>query len=95
LKLSIAPPEFCLEKVKEQDPTPDLTPTKTPLHDRYIVTQDAGWILGSSFNSLASNHSLIAELTPADAKRLEEQFSDWWANDVIGKDGQPCTKESF
>jgi hypothetical protein len=73
----------------------DGQPSGTPLHDRSIVTSGAGWYLGTSFNSLATNASLIAEVTPADARRLEEQFDKWWSEEVIGKDGQPCSKEQL
>jgi len=73
----------------------DGGPKGTPLHDRYVVTAGAGWYLGTSCNSLATNASLIAEVTPADARRLEEQFDKWWADEVIGKDGQPCSREEL
>jgi hypothetical protein len=51
--------------------------------------------LGTSFNSLASNASLVAELTPADAAGLERQFDQWWNDDVPGKDGRICQKETL
>jgi len=70
-------------------------PSGTPLHDRFVVTRGAGWYLGTSFNSLAKNASLVAELTPADAAQLEAQFDGWWANDVRGRDAKACTKEPF
>ena len=68
------------------------SPRLTPLHDRFIVTRGMGWYLGTSFNSLATNVSLVAELTPADAKRLEQQFDDWWGSVVLGSDGELSTK---
>lgn len=73
----------------------DGGPTGTPLHDRYVVTAGAGWYLGTSFNSLATNASLVAEVTPADARRLEEQFNEWWSQDVLGIDGRPCSREQL
>lgn len=73
----------------------DGKPSGTPLHDRYLVSSGAGWYLGTSFNSLATNASLVAEVTPADARRLEEQFDKWWSDEVLGKDGKPCSKEQL
>jgi len=73
----------------------DGGPSGTPLHDRYVVTSGAAWYLGTSFNSLATNASLVAEVTPADARRLEEQFDEWWSNEVLGRDGEPCSKDQL
>lgn len=69
-------------------------PTLTPLHDRFIVTKNSrSWILGTSFNSLNTNVSIISELPMRVTQALDRQFNQWWTEPVEQNDGsQNCNK---
>jgi hypothetical protein len=72
----------------------DGGPKLTPLHDRFIVTENSrSWILGTSFNSLDTNVSIISELPMRVTQALDRQFNRWWTDPVEQKDGsQDCNK---
>jgi hypothetical protein len=52
----------------------------TPIHDRFVLSPEGGLSIGTSFNSLDSNLSVIYELDDKDAEALERNFDTWWAN---------------
>ncbi|CAP15099.1 MULTISPECIES: hypothetical protein [Halobacteriales] len=69
-------------------------PKLTPLHDRFIITEKSrSWILGTSFNSLDTNVSIISELPMRVTQTLDRQFNRWWTEPVEQKDErQNCNK---
>ena len=52
----------------------------TPIHDRFVLSPEGGLSIGTSFNSLDSNLSVVYELDDKDAEALERNFDTWWAN---------------
>jgi hypothetical protein len=77
-------------RIMDQDGGPKLT----PLHDRFIITENnRSWILGTSFNSLDTNVSIISALPMRVTQALDRQFNRWWTEPVEQKDGsQNCNK---
>lgn len=73
----------------------DGGPGGTPLHDRFIVSgQKRSWILGTSFNTLGANVSVISELPPRVTKSLDRQFNQWWTESVMQKSqSKKCNKQ--
>lgn len=69
-------------------------PGSTPLHDRFILSNGPrGWMLGTSFDTLGENVSVISELPFRIVNKLDHQFNSWWHNPVQEKDGsQTCRK---
>ena len=60
----------------------------TPIHDRFIITKNRkSWILGTSFNTLDKNVSVISELPHRVTTSLDRQFNQWWTEPVRMKNG--------
>lgn len=73
----------------------DGSPSGTPLHDRFILTNGGrlrGWVLGTSFNSLETNVSVISELPPRVVNELDRAFNKWWYEPVDDQRGTYCRK---
>lgn len=55
--------------------------TKSPIHDRFILVRNGvsygGMILGTSFNSLDSNHYCLTKLSGNSAKTIYTELTDW------------------
>ena len=55
--------------------------TKSPIHDRFILVRNgtsySGMILGTSFNSLDSNHYCLTKLSGNSAKTIYTELTDW------------------
>ena len=68
--------------------------SKTPIHDRFIITKDRkSWILGTSFETLDKNVSVISELPHRVTTALDRQFNQWWTEPVRMKDDSgDCNK---
>lgn len=49
-----------------------------PFHDRFIITKDNCWMIGSSFNSIGDAHSLIVKINNPDI--IQEEFEKLWIN---------------
>lgn len=68
-------------------------PTETPLHDRFILTQGNGWLVGCSFSTIESNFSVISELLTNAGEEVDRIFDRWWRNPVLQKDNRTeCEK---
>lgn len=52
---------------------------KSPLHDRYIVTDNAAYLLGSSFNEFGSRATSLIKV-PAPELLIKKALA-WWSND--------------
>jgi hypothetical protein len=52
----------------------------TPLHDRFILNEETGLIIGTSFNSLDSNVTVVSEIPEEQSQELERNFDYWWNN---------------
>jgi len=73
----------------------DGSPSGTPVHDRFILTNGdrlRGWVLGTSFNSLETNVSVISELPQRVANELDRAFNAWWYEPVDDQRGTNCRK---
>ncbi|EMA10253.1 hypothetical protein C437_03866 [Haloarcula vallismortis ATCC 29715] len=73
----------------------DGSPSGTPLHDRFILTNGdrlRGWVLGTSFNSLETNVSVISELPQRVVNELDRAFNAWWYEPVDDQRGTNCRK---
>jgi hypothetical protein len=50
-----------------------------PLHDRFVVVDDAGYVLGPSIKDAASNSpALVVELDPNETRLLRSFFGELW-----------------
>lgn len=73
----------------------DGSPSGTPLHDRFVLTSGdhlRGWVLGTSFNSLETNVSIISELPQRVVNELDRAFNEWWYEPVDDQRGTSCRK---
>jgi hypothetical protein len=73
----------------------DGSPSGTPLHDRFVLTSGdrlRGWVLGTSFNSLETNVSIISELPQRVVNELDRAFNEWWYDPVDDQRGTNCRK---
>lgn len=52
---------------------------KGKLHDRLILTEERGWIVGQSLKDFGKKHSTIKELSKKGKKENEEIFNQYWA----------------
>ncbi|WP_152420477.1 hypothetical protein [Halococcus thailandensis] len=52
----------------------------TPIHDRFVLTSEGGLSIGTSFNSLESNLSIMYELRNDDSRNIENNFDTWYSN---------------
>lgn len=50
----------------------------TPLHDRFLLNEEGGLIIGTSFNSLDSNITVVSEIPEDQSQELEVNFDYWW-----------------
>lgn len=55
----------------------------TPLHDRFILNEETGLIIGTSFNSLDSNVTVVSEIPGDQSQELEHNFDYWWNNQTF------------
>lgn len=55
----------------------------TPLHDRFILNEETGLIIGTSFNSLDSNVTVVSEIPGDQSQELEHNFDYWWSNQTF------------
>ncbi|OLS15906.1 MAG: hypothetical protein RBG13Loki_0475, partial [Promethearchaeota archaeon CR_4] len=52
---------------------------KVTVHDRWIVTKDRAWFLGTSLNGIGEKReSHVIELTGSDYQSLRLSFEKWW-----------------
>ena len=70
-------------------------PRGTPLHDRYILTKDDGWQIGTSLNSASKKYTNIMQLS--NNWNIEEHFDFLWNedNDIPNSHGGICTREKI
>ena len=59
------------------------------LHDRFIIADDEGWVVGSSFNELGNRSTTINRIPPSQVKVVKQQIEKWWneskdINDING-----------
>ncbi|WP_244605341.1 hypothetical protein [Halorhabdus rudnickae] len=83
----------CIEFLRLLDD--DGSPSGTPLHDRFILTNGdrlRGWVLGTSFNSLETNVSIITELPQRVVNELDRAFNTWWYEPIDDQRGTDCRK---
>jgi len=52
----------------------------SPLHDRFLLNEETGLMIGTSFNSLDSNLTMVTEIGDDHAQDLEQNFDHWWVN---------------
>jgi hypothetical protein len=52
----------------------------SPLHDRFLLNEETGLMIGTSFNSLDSNLTMVTEIGDDHAQELEQNFDHWWIN---------------
>lgn len=55
----------------------DNTKGTCPFHDRFVVTEGAGLLLGYSFNGYGSRTSSILELSAEEAAKVEREYIDF------------------
>jgi hypothetical protein len=56
-----------------------ITRRHKPLHDRFIVADDRGYVLGPSIKDAASNSpALVVELGPRETRLLQSFFDELW-----------------
>jgi hypothetical protein len=61
----------------------------TPIHDRYILTNGKGWIIGTSLKDIGKKDTTVSEI---DSTRLfEERFDSYWVPSEIVIDGAKCS----
>jgi len=72
---------------------------KSPLHDRMILTDGTNghpqaWVLGTSFNSLDLNTSVITEVPLRVTNQLDIEFNSWWYEPIEERySSTNCRKE--
>lgn len=52
----------------------------TPLHDRFLLSEERSLTFGTSFNSLDSNLTVVHEISGEKAAQLEQNFDYWWTD---------------
>lgn len=52
----------------------------TPLHDRFLLSEERSLTFGTSFNSLESNLTVVHEISEEKAAQLERNFDYWWTD---------------
>jgi len=50
------------------------------LHDRFIISKNRGWLLGSSIKDFGKKFSAVTPLPEKDAKETENIYDDLWKN---------------
>jgi len=50
----------------------------TPLHDRFLLSEEQSLTFGTSFNSLQDNLTVVHEISEEKAESLEQNFDYWW-----------------
>lgn len=51
------------------------------LHDRFIITDDEGWVVGSSFNELGNRGTTINRIPTCYLHEVKNQVQTWWYGD--------------
>lgn len=51
------------------------------LHDRFILTDDRGWILGSSFSEFGNRVTTINEIPHSQLAGIKNHIATWWYDD--------------
>lgn len=51
------------------------------LHDRFIITDDEGWVVGSSFNELGNRGTTINRIPTCYLHEVKNQVQSWWYGD--------------
>lgn len=68
----------------------NLHQTKTAIHDRFLIIRNddtySGLSIGTSFNSLNSNHYCIQTLTHREVLEVLEALALWLENNVIAQE---------
>ena len=54
---------------------------KGELHDRFIITDDEGWVVGSSFNELGNRGTTINRIATCYLHEVKNQVQTWWYGD--------------
>ncbi|WP_161599920.1 hypothetical protein, partial [Halococcus hamelinensis] len=76
--------EECVSKAKEKEISLAIRWVpgnhSTPIHDRFVLSPEGGLSVGTSFNSLDSNLSMMYELRDEDSRSLEDNFDTWYSN---------------
>lgn len=57
----------------------------TPLHDRFLLSEERSLTFGTSFNSLESNLTIVHEISEEKAEQLEQNFDYWWTDNRFQK----------
>lgn len=73
---------------------------QTPLHDRFLLTdgqygQASGWTLGTSFNSLDLNTSIISEIPLRLVNQLDIEFNSWWYEPIEERHSSNNCRKTF
>ena len=55
----------------------------TGLHDRFIITKNRGWLLGSSIKDFGKKFTAMTLLPDNDAKETEKIYDDLWKNALV------------
>lgn len=81
-----------VRKEMEENPSQviNLHQTKTAIHDRFLIIRNddtySGLSIGTSFNSLDSNHYCIQTLTHRETLEVLEALALWLENNVIAQE---------
>ena len=54
---------------------------KGELHDRFIITDDEGWVVGSSFNELGNRGTTVNRIPTCYLHEVKNQVQTWWYGD--------------
>lgn len=62
---------------------------RTPLHDRYILTRDKGWIVGTSLKDVGKKDTTLSKIE--DIRQFEERFDSYWGSDEVVVGNRKCS----
>lgn len=90
--------ELCSDKeVAKGKPDIFLYQTRTSIHDRFLIIRSGeefgGLTIGTSLNSLASNHYCINKLTHAEAQSVYQSIMRWLKDSNIVQRGEVTYEE--
>ena len=60
------------------------------MHDRYLIAEDAVWLMGCSFNDFGSRATTIVKIPNAAAKNIISATEKWWSSEEL-----TCTLSSY
>jgi hypothetical protein len=60
-----------------------IFPPKTTLHDRYMLSNDAAWSIGSSLKDLGNKDTLVTRLGDEIRFALAEVFEKRWLDSIL------------